>query len=145
MHWSIKTVVLAVALVLGAAGLGSGAVGTRCVAAAPATSVVHVDAAAAGRLLSTNRTVVVLEVRTPREFAEGHIKGATNVNFNADKFSAEIGKLDRGQSYLVHCAAGGRSTKSLEVFQKLGFKSIYHLDGGLKAWQDAGQPVTASK
>jgi len=101
----------------------------------------HVDAAGAGKLLSAEREVIVLDVRTPREFAGGHIAGATNVDFNANSFSSVVGKLDRDRTYLVHCAAGGRSTKALDVLKKLGFRSVVHLDGGFSAWEAAGQPV----
>lgn len=102
----------------------------------------HVDAAGAQKLLKEDPEVIVVDVRTPREFATGHLDKARNVNFQSKDFAAELGKLDRTKTYLVHCAAGGRSTQSLEVFRKLGFKSIVHLDGGMGAWTEAGLPVT---
>ncbi|MFP6881875.1 MAG: rhodanese-like domain-containing protein [Roseibacillus sp.] len=52
-----------------------------------------------------------------------------------------MGKLDRNKAYLVHCRSGGRSTNSLGVWKKLGFKRVYHLDGGFLAWQKAKLPV----
>ncbi len=112
-------------------------------AAKQATIIEHVDAAGAAKLLSANTdtNIVVLDVRTPREFAGGHIAGATNLDYNSDRFPVELGKFDRRKTYLVHCAAGGRSTKSLEVFKKLGFSKVVHLDGGFSAWEAAGKPV----
>lgn len=101
----------------------------------------HVDAAGAARLLAGGG-VVVLDVRTPREFAAGHIAGARLIDFNASNFEQQLAQLDRKQKYLVHCAVGGRSGKSLSTFRKLGFEQVVHLDGGMKAWQAAGQPVT---
>ena len=101
----------------------------------------HVEAAGAQTLLKEKPETVVLDVRTPREFATGHIEKAKNVNFQAADFGAQLEKLDRNKTYLVHCAAGGRSTQSLEVFKKLGFKSVVHLDGGFNAWTKAGLPV----
>lgn len=101
----------------------------------------HVEAAAAAKLLKDDPKVIVLDIRTPDEFSAGHIKGAKNVDFYADDFAARVAKLDKDKSYLVHCASGGRSGKSLELFKQLGFKSIYHLDGGFKGWQKAGEPV----
>ncbi len=109
---------------------------------APAKKVSHVDAAGAAKLLADKKQVVVLDVRTPAEFEEGHIAGAKNIDFQAKDFADKLGALDKSQTYLVHCAAGGRSTRSLETFQKLGFTSIVHLDGGMNAWKKAGQPVT---
>ncbi len=105
-----------------------------------ATQIQHVDPASAEKLL-TEKKVVVIDVRTPKEFAAGHIKGAKLINFSSADFAAKLGELDRNQEYLVHCATGGRSTKSLAVFKKLGFKQVAHLDGGFEAWKSAGEPV----
>ena len=106
----------------------------------PPANVTHADAKEAAKLIAKNE-VVVLDVRTPGEFSAGHIAGATNLDFLAGDFSERLAKLDREKKYLVHCAAGGRSTKALPQLSKLGFKSIVHLDGGFKAWQAAGNPV----
>lgn len=128
---------------------GSGSAGTPAAAppsaqatpTAAATGIKHVDAAGASKALADNKQLLVLDVRSPAEFAEGHIAGAKNLDFNGGKFAEELGALDRNQPYLVHCAAGGRSTRSLEIFKQLGFKSVIHLDGGINAWNAAGQPT----
>jgi len=108
--------------------------------AEPAAGVKHVDPAGAETLIH-EKQVVVLDLRTPEEFKAGHIAGATNLNFNATDFAQKLGQLDQDRTYLVHCASGRRSTTSLETFKKLKFKSIIHLDGGIKAWEKAGKPV----
>jgi len=108
---------------------------------APGTRIEHVDAEGAAKLLSSTNKIVVLDVRTPAEYDEGHMARAINLDFNAAGFAEQLGKLDRQTTYLVHCGAGGRSTKALDQFQKLGFKSVVHLDGGLKAWLKAGKPI----
>ncbi len=95
----------------------------------------------AAQWLETDKNVVVLDVRTPAEYNQGHLKGAVNLDYNAPNFEQQLARLDKNKSYLVHCAVGGRSTKSLPVLQKLGFKNVRHLDGGIQAWQQAGQPV----
>lgn len=107
--------------------------------AAP-TKVTHADAKEAAKLVG-KKEVVVLDVRTPKEFSAGHIAGATNIDFQAGDFAKRLAKLDREQTYLVHCAVGGRSTKALPQFSRLGFKHVIHLDGGFKAWQAAGNAV----
>lgn len=105
-----------------------------------AASVTHVDAIAASQLLSSNPDIVVLDVRTPAEHAEGHLPGTVvNVDFKADNFREEAAKLDRDTAYLVHCRSGGRSTSSLEILEELGFKEIHHLDGGVLAWTESGE------
>jgi rhodanese-related sulfurtransferase len=103
-------------------------------------SVIHVKATEAEKLVKDGK-VSVLDVRTADEYKEGHIKGATNIDFTENNFESETAKLDKTKPYLVHCQGGGRSTKSLEVLEKLGFQHIYHLDGGLKGWKEAGQAV----
>ena len=105
-------------------------------------AVNHVDAIAASQLLSSKPEMVVLDVRTPEEYAAGHIPGkVVNVDFKAADFKTKAAELDRETPYLVHCQGGGRSTSSLAILEELGFKHLYHLDGGLSAWQEAGEAV----
>lgn len=104
-------------------------------------AVKHVDAAGAAKLLARTPEVVVIDVRTPEEYAEGHLKGAKNLDFNSPEFREQLAKLDRDRTYLVHCAVGGRSKRSLARFQELGFKSVVHMDGGYEGWVKAGKPV----
>ncbi|HEX5221142.1 MAG TPA: rhodanese-like domain-containing protein [Verrucomicrobiae bacterium] len=105
-----------------------------------ATVVTNVQADVAAKLVAEGK-VTVLDVRTPEEFAEGHIAGATNINFMGKDFAAQIAKLDTNKVYLVHCASGGRSRRCLPQLKQLGLKQIYHFDGGFSAWEDAGKPV----
>ena len=100
----------------------------------------HVQAAEAAKLISDGK-ITVLDVRTADEFGEGHIKGAKNIDIFADDFAAQLGKLDKTKPVLVHCQSGGRSTRSLETFEQLGFKDVTHLDGGFAGWSKAGLPV----
>lgn len=102
--------------------------------------VQHVDPKQAQAMVM-DKKVVVLDIRTPGEFSSGRIAGAKNIDFQAPDFEQRIDNLDKSKSYLVHCASGGRSTHSLMLFKKHQFQAIYHLDGGIKAWQKAGLPV----
>jgi phage shock protein E len=102
--------------------------------------VKHVDARSAQKLLSKTN-LVILDIRTPEEFKSFHIAGATNIDFHGSNFEQRVSSLDKSKTYLVHCASGGRSTQSLKIFQKHDFQSIYHLDGGINGWKNAGLPV----
>lgn len=104
------------------------------------TAIQHVDPKQAQKLVD-NKEVIVLDIRTPGEFSTGRIAGAKNIDFQAPDFEKRIEQLDKTKSYLVHCASGGRSSHSLLLFKKHQFQSVYHLDGGIKAWQKAGLPV----
>jgi rhodanese-related sulfurtransferase len=99
-----------------------------------------VDAAEASKLIA-DKKVVVLDMRTPAEFAAGHIVGATNLDFRGQDFKAKVAALDKNQPYLVHCAAGGRSAKACDAMEQLDFKTLYDLKGGMNAWTKAGNPV----
>ena len=105
--------------------------------------VKYVDAVQAQRLIDEGAGLQVLDVRTPREFAEGHIDGAINVDFRASNFEQQIRLLDPEATYLVHCRSGGRSGKSLAKLKSAGIKNLIHLDGGILAWNKEGLPLSA--
>ena len=95
----------------------------------------------AAKLLGVRKDIVVLDLRTDEEFKAGHLAGAKNIDFLGSDFAKKIGELDKSKTYLVHCASGGRSTSSLDVFKAQKFTSILHLNEGFKAWSAAGHPV----
>ena len=82
--------------------------------------------------------VTVLDVRTPSEFASGHIQNAVNIDFEAPTFATEIAKLDTSKTYAVYCRSGRRSGLATADMLKAGFKKLFNLDGGIIAWQNAG-------
>ena len=81
---------------------------------------------------------VVLDVRTPSEFASGHLAGAILIDFNASNFTTEVDKLDKTKRYLVYCRTSNRSGQAVAVMKSLGFKEVYDMDGGIVAWEAAG-------
>ena len=84
---------------------------------------------------------VLLDVRTPKEFQEERIRGAVDVDFLSKTFREELAKLDRGKTYLVYCRTGNRSNGALKVMKEEGFRDVYHLDGGIMKWKEAGLPT----
>ena len=86
-------------------------------------------------LLNLQHPPIVIDVRTPKEFSEGHIKGAKNIDIKADDFHAQITKLDKSKTYLIHCRSGVRSAKALHFFKKLGFTNLYHMHDGFLKWK----------
>lgn len=103
--------------------------------------VTHVDANKALETMRARPDLVVIDVRTPDEFAVGHIDGAINIDFKNANFATEIAKLDVSQDYLIHCRSGGRSTRSLTQFREAGFSHIIHMDGGMLGWNKAELPI----
>ena len=98
-------------------------------------SVVKEDVAPdvfAGKMEAEN--TVLLDVRTPEEFAAGHIPNAINLNYNAPDFTEQVNKLDKSKTYLVYCKAGSRSAGAANIMSTNGFHTIYNLKGGIMAW-----------
>jgi phage shock protein E len=103
-----------------------------------------VDAKQAASVLQTQKNVVVLDVRTPDEYKNGHVKDAVNLNLYDPNFKSKLAQLDKSKTYVVHCAAGlanGRSRKATAAMDSLGFQHTVHLNGGFNAWQQASLPV----
>jgi phage shock protein E len=84
---------------------------------------------------------LLLDVRTPEEFATGFIDGAVNLDYKAEGFEQKLDSLDKSVTYFVYCASGGRSDKAAEIMKDKGFTSIITLDGGLSAWTNEGRPL----
>jgi len=97
-----------------------------------------VDAQAA---LAGAPDVKILDVRTPAEYAGGHISGAENIDFYAKDFEARMGALDRDARYFVYCRTGNRSSSVIKLMQRLGFTKVWHLSNGVVDWMGAGLPL----
>lgn len=88
--------------------------------------------------------VVLVDVRTPGEFSQGHIQGATNIDVEASTFDSEIAKLDKTKTYAVYCHSGNRSGIATQAMAKAGFKHLFNLQNGLSDWLSQGMPVVTS-
>ena len=87
---------------------------------------------------------VMIDVRTPVEFSEGHIAEAINIDFQNPNFETEIEKLDKSKNYFVYCQSGNRSGQAVRKIQSLGFKNIFELRGGLNSAQELIQTSNIS-
>ena len=85
--------------------------------------------------------VVTLDVRTPGEFAEGHIEGARLIDFQSGNFENEIATLDKNATYAVYCRSGNRSGQAVKVMQDAGFANVFNMNGGVIDWANAGLPL----
>lgn len=83
--------------------------------------------------------LVVLDVRTAEEFADGHVDGAVMLDFYDPDFASQIADLDPDVPYLLYCRSGNRSGQTAEMMAQLGFADVAEVDGGIIAWADAGQ------
>ena len=83
--------------------------------------------------IKSNNKAVILDVRTPKEFAAGHLENAININWFED-FGSAITELNKDTEYLVYCRSGGRSASASDVMIKNGFKNVSNMLGGITAW-----------
>jgi len=81
-----------------------------------------------------NKSVQLIDVRTPEEFKEGHIKNAGNINFYDSDFLTQMNKLDKNKSLYIYCRSGGRSGKAATQLKEQGFTEVYDLQGGIIDW-----------
>jgi rhodanese-related sulfurtransferase len=89
----------------------------------------------------TEPEVTILDVRTPEEFASGHIEGAINVDFNSGNFANEITRLNPSETYAIYCRSGSRSGQAASIMHKAGFHDVSNLNGGVIDWANAGLPL----
>jgi phage shock protein E len=85
---------------------------------------------------------VVIDVRTPDEYALGHIPGALNIPF--DQVAQRITEIESPQGVALYCMVGPRARKGEAALLAAGYEKVFHLEGGLAAWQAAGLPVEGS-
>ncbi|SEQ82641.1 Rhodanese-related sulfurtransferase [Hyunsoonleella jejuensis] len=88
--------------------------------------------------LNESRGVQLVDVRTPKEFSQGHIKSAININFFSENFDDSLNILNKDKPVYIYCRSGKRSSKSVSKFKDAGFKTIYELDGGILNWRSEG-------
>lgn len=131
--WLVAAVVVA----LGACGGGGGT------ATASGTIETISPTEAADLVAEAPEGLVILDVRTPQEFAGGHLAGAVNLDYQAAGFADDLGTLDREVPYLLYCRSGNRSAQAREMMRELGFLEVYEIDGGINAWSQASLGVVA--
>jgi rhodanese-related sulfurtransferase len=90
--------------------------------------------------IETGTAPAVLDVRTPAEYAAGHVRGATNIPFN--EVGRRVSELDslRKRPLSVYCGHGPRAWMAGVVLRRHGFRSIRFLSGHMAAWRRAGLP-----
>ena len=129
---TLAATVLAAALVLGACG-GSTATANdlQLQPVAEIQAIVETPPA----------DLVILDIRTPEEFAAGHLVGAINIDYYATDFETQLAALNLDVPYVMYCNSGNRSSNALPVMDSIGFQEVHELDGGIQAWFGAGLPT----
>jgi rhodanese-related sulfurtransferase len=102
-----------------------------------------VSAEAAAEVIANTPDVVVLDIRTPEEFTEGFIEGASNIDFYRSDFAGQLDMLDKDAPYVVYCRSDNRSGDAMDVFADLGFTNVTEIDGGIVNWYESGLPIVS--
>jgi rhodanese-related sulfurtransferase len=85
--------------------------------------------------------VVLLDVRTPAEVRQGHVKGAEWLDFRAPDFREKAARLDRERAYIVFCRSGNRSGQATAYLRGLDFPAVWNVTGGVIDWKKEGLPL----
>lgn len=91
--------------------------------------------------LKNNTDYILLDVRTPEEYRDGHLADAILINFYDSDFKAQVAKLDKNKAVYVYCAAGRRSNSAATILTDLGFKEVYDLKEGFQGWLGANKAI----
>lgn len=105
----------------------------------------NVDVNEFQKMIQEKKDIQIVDVRTPGEYKEGHLKQAMNMDFRGDNFLKLIGTLDKNRPTLIYCLSGGRSSAAAVKMKNLGFREVYNLEGGILKWNAAGKPVESPK
>ena len=81
--------------------------------------------------------VILVDVRTPKEFNEGHLENALNIDWLGDNFAKDFEKIDKKETIYLYCKSGGRSAAATKFLDSLGYENIVDLKGGYSAWKGA--------
>ncbi len=111
-----------------------------CAAAAAGPATIE-PKALSDRIAWADRSLVVLDVRTPEEFAAGHVPGAINIPHT--ELAARVAELEgaRDRDIVIYCRTGRRTGEALGVLEKSGFKRVLHLQGDYTRWSGEHFPV----
>ncbi|WP_430907645.1 rhodanese-like domain-containing protein [Maribacter sp. 2-571] len=80
-------------------------------------------------------SVVLIDVRTPEEFAAGHLEHARNINWYDADFAAQMATVDKEETIYLYCKMGGRSAKAQEKLKALGYTHVVNLEGGYASYE----------
>ena len=113
---------------------------SACASNAPATiaTVERISPAAYNQQFGGGEAHTLIDVRTPEEYASGHIEGA--VNIPVDSLQQRLDEVSRDLPVIVYCRTGNRSAPAAQILVNAGYIQVYDL-GGIQSWITAGFPI----
>ena len=119
---------------------GLGALALIVFFASRASAEGGISPADAASLIKEKKDLQLIDVRTPSEYADGHLAKAKLIPLQ--ELEARLGEIDKSKPVLLYCRSGHRSGNALKILVGKGYGQAKHLEGGINAWQAAGLPVT---
>ena len=83
--------------------------------------------------------VVMLDVRTPEEYAQGHIPGVVPIPL--DQVPSRLAEIPKDKTVIVTCRSGNRSNQAAQLLRQRGYDKVHNMLGGIVEWEKAGYPV----
>ncbi len=93
------------------------------------------------KAIDDGQNIIVLDVRTPEEVAEGYVQGAKTIDIYSDDFDERVQQLDKSATIYVYCRSGHRSMNAAKKMIQMGFRDVRNVEGGIIDWQDKGYPT----
>jgi len=99
-------------------------------------SVINLNASEFNNNISTDESAIVIDVRTPREYSDGHIPNSILIDIYNPTFQEKVCALDKNKNYYIYCRSGNRSFHAGKFMHSQGFKNVHHLENGILSWSD---------
>ena len=93
------------------------------------------------QIIKTKENAIILDVRTPKEVAAGHLANALAIDYYDPEFKIKVSKLDKTKPILIYCHSGRRSGIAMSNLREMGFIEVYNLETGILGWNSAGFPI----
>lgn len=104
---------------------------------------VGLTACAASEPLEVSSQTVIIDVRTPAEYADGHLDGAVNIDLNSGMFDENISALPTDGDYILYCRSGNRSAQAASIMGSAGFTNVVDAGSVGSASQATGIPIVS--
>lgn len=108
-------------------------------------TVINISPIEAAELIKKNTKnpdFVILDIRTSKEFKDGHIEGAVHMDYYDDNFQKKLDEGDKDKKYLICCGSGVRGMKTSKSMIDVGYVEVYNILGGFRMWKKSKLPLT---
>lgn len=100
--------------------------------------VAGVSACSSSQPIDMKKVSSVIDVRTPAEYASGHLQGAVNIDIESPSFATQIAKLDKNGTYVVYCKSGNRAGQAVTAMKAIGINNVTNAGGYTDASKATG-------